>query len=54
MSHNAAHRAILESHKGNGGLLRHRYRACPQSGAGNCCCGRPEVSILHTTEAVSR
>jgi hypothetical protein len=41
------HAAILESHAGEKGLLRHRYRRCGFSGAGNCCCGRALESTLH-------
>lgn len=28
-------------------LTRHDYHLCSFSGAGNCCCGRPEASALH-------
>lgn len=47
---NAEHDAILDAHKGDNGLLFHRYRRCGFSGAGNCCCGRAIESALHPHE----
>ena len=31
----------------NGGILAHAYQCDPQSGAGNCVCGRHEGHKLH-------
>jgi hypothetical protein len=48
LSHNELHQQLLEVwHTGSVGFLPHRYRRCPQSGAGNCCCGRDDRSALH-------
>lgn len=33
-----------------GKVMRHRYRRCGFSGAGNCCCGRAEHSVVHPHE----
>lgn len=33
----------------NGGLPPHPYQSDPQSGAGNCYCGRGEMAYLHVT-----
>lgn len=33
-------------------IMRHRYRRCGFSGAGNCCCGYTRDSIVHPHEFV--
>lgn len=41
------HQQLLEVWHSGAGFMRHRYRRCGFSGAGNCCCGRAEESRLH-------
>lgn len=42
------HQQLLDVwHTGSVGFLPHRYRRCGFSGAGNCCCGRPDRAALH-------
>lgn len=31
-------------------LKGHDYRRCSHSGAGNCCCGYPDTSVVHPHE----
>lgn len=46
------HQQLLEVwHTGNVGFMRHRFRACGFSGAGNCCCGRDDRAALHMDPA---